>query len=93
MITTQDLNFILKKYFNNNLKVLTKISKLTQEQNFAYYHQIEKFLNRGRNQISNILAILEKDNLIERDKSHRPQKIFLTRTGRELLERIKSFLI
>jgi len=91
MITNQNLNFILKKYFNNNLKTLTKINKLCRDKEFAYYHEIEQFLNRERNQVSTILHKLEADNLITRDKRHRPQKIFMTSSGRKLLEKIKSF--
>ncbi len=93
MINKQNIVSIVKKYCNNNLKTLAKISSLTHEHGFAYYRQIEEFLNRGKNQISNILAILEHDNLITRDKSHRPQKIFLTSTGKEVMEKIKSFFL
>ena len=90
MIPPQNFNRILKKYFNNNLKTLTKINKLCQEKEFAYYHEIEAFLNRGKNQITTILNKLERDFLITRDK-HRPQKIFITSTGKELLDKIRSF--
>ena len=66
------LNLLMKKYLNNNLKTLAKIHKLTKEKGFAYYSEIEAYLNRGRNQISTILAKLETDNLIHREKDRRP---------------------
>lgn len=90
MIAPQNFNLILKKYFNNNLKTLTKINKLCQKNEFAYYYEIEAFLNRGRNQVTIILNKLEGDLLITRD-NHRPQKIFITSTGIKLLEKIKSY--
>ena len=39
-------------------------------------------------QISTILSKLEADNLIRREKIHRPQKIYLTLTGKELIHTI-----
>ncbi len=90
MIAPQNFNSILKKYLNNNLRTLNKINKLCQEKEYAYYHEIEEFLNRGRNQVTTILNKLEADSLITRD-NHRPQKIFMTSTGKQLLEKIQSF--
>lgn len=89
---TQDINFLVKKYINNNLKVLAKIYKLFQGKGFAFYQEIEEYLNRGRNQVSSILLKLDTDNLIIREKNHRPQKICLTPLGKQLMERIIHIL-
>ena len=84
---------LVKKYLNNNLRVLAKIQKLSKKNNgYAYYHEIEAYLNRGRNQISSILKKLEIDDLIRREKEKRPQKIFLTSSGEELLKTILTEL-
>ena len=82
------VNILLKKYLNNNLKTLAKIRKLSKEKGYAYYSEIEEYLNRGRNQVSTILFKLEKDNIIRREKYHRPQKIFLTSIGKKLIQTI-----
>lgn len=82
------INLLLKKYLNNNLKTLAKIHKLSKEKGYAYYSEIEEYLNRGRNQVSTILSKLENDNLISREKNHRPQKIFLTHKGEKLIQTI-----
>jgi len=74
-------NLIFKKYFNNNLQVLAKVYQLNKEKGFAYYSDIEDFLNRGSNQISAILGKLERDNLIKRERKVRPQKIFIQCAG------------
>lgn len=76
-------SFILRKYYNNGLKALVYLNR---QKGVAYYSDIESFLNRGRNQVSTILSKLENDNLIRREKKQRPQKIFLTPTGEELLQ-------
>lgn len=88
----QDINFLVKKYINNNLKTLAKIYNLIKERGFAYYSEIEKYLNRGRNQVSSILLKLDTDNLIIREKDHRPQKIYLTPLGKQLMEYIIQIL-
>jgi len=88
----QPITLLVKKYFNNNLKALAKIIKLSKQNGFAYYHEIKKYLNRERNQVSTILGKLENDNLITRDKDHRPQKIFPTLAGKELLKKIVDLL-
>lgn len=60
----QPIALLVKKYFNNNLKALAKIIKLSEQNKFTYYYEIERYLNRERNQVSTILSKLEKDNLI-----------------------------
>jgi len=83
------INSLIKKFINNNLKVLVKIRELCDEKKgFAYYSEIENYLNRGRNQISSILGKLEHDNLITREKIVRPQKISISSTGEKLLKTI-----
>ncbi|MHA2036856.1 MAG: winged helix DNA-binding protein, partial [Promethearchaeota archaeon] len=77
---------------NSNLKVLAQIDKLITKNNSAYYSDIESYLNRGRNQISAILTKLENDDLIQRIKEKRPQRIMLTESGRELLKTIRKEL-
>lgn len=84
----QEINFLMKKYLTNNLKTLAKIYNLTQVKEFVYYHEIEEYLNRGRNQVSTLLSKLEDDKLIMREKNHRPQKIYLTSLGKQLVESI-----
>ena len=86
------VNLLLKEYLNNNFKTLAKIHKLSKEKGYAYYSEIEEYLNRGRNQISTILLKLEEDNLIRREKNHRPQKIYLTLAGKELIQVVLSIL-
>ena len=82
------IDLLLKKYLNNNLKTLAKIHNLSKEKGYAYYSEIEEYLNRGRNQISTIFSKLEKDNVIQREKDHRPQKIILTSIGKKLIQKI-----
>ena len=65
---------LIKKYLNNNLRVLAKIQKLIRKNNSVYYSDIEFYLNRGRNQVSAILAKLEGDNLIKREKKKDPKR-------------------
>lgn len=84
----QSIYFLVKKYLNNNLRTLVRIQKVSQKKGFAYYHEIEQYLNRGRNQISTILKKLENDLLITRVKDHRPQKIDLTLLGKQVIEAI-----
>lgn len=79
-------SFILRKYFNNGLRTLIRIQYLSKQKGSAYYPEVEQHLNRGRNQVSTILSKLEKDNLVWRKKHKRPQKIFLTPAGEELLQ-------
>lgn len=78
-------SFLLRKYFNNGLRTLIQVKNLNERKGVAYYSEIETCLNRGRNQVSTILSKLEFDNLIRREKNIRPQKIFLTPLGEELL--------
>jgi len=83
------INSLVRKFINNNLRVLVKIRELCDEKKgFAYYSEIENYLNRGRNQISSILGKLERDNLIKREKKVRPQKIYISNTGAKLLKTI-----
>ena len=56
------ITLLVKKYFNNNLKVLAKIIRLSEQNGFAYYHEIENYLNRERNHVSTILSKLENVN-------------------------------
>ena len=87
------ISSLVKKYLNNNLKVLVKIQKLSKKNNgYAYYHEIEAYLNRGRNQVSAILTKLENDRTIRREKERRPQKIILTDSGEQLLKTIRTEL-
>jgi len=86
------VNLLLKKYLNNNLKTLAKIHKLSKEKGYAYYSEIEDYLNRGRNQVSTILSKLETDDLIRREKENRPQRIFITSRGRNLIQAIANEL-
>ena len=79
---------LVKKYLNNNVRVLSKIYKLSKGKETVYYSDIESYLNRGKNQISLILSKLESDNLISRNKENRPQKIVLTSMGENLMEAI-----
>ncbi len=85
--------FICSSNFNNNLRTLVKIQKLSHDKGFAHYHEIEHYLNRGRNQISTILKKLENDLLITGDKNHRPQRIFLTLLGKQVIEAILKELL
>lgn len=82
------VNSLVKKYLNNNLRVLAKIHKLSKKNSTVFYSEIEGFLNRGRNQVSSILKKLELDELIKRNKKIRPQQIKLTSTGIELIKSI-----
>lgn len=86
------INSLIKKFINNNLKALVKIQKLCEKNGFTYYSEVEAYLNRGRNQVSSILGKLEADNLIQRDKKNRPQKIYITKTGEKLLKHILTEL-
>ncbi|KKL65733.1 hypothetical protein LCGC14_2152070 [marine sediment metagenome] len=86
------VNPLVKKYLKNNLRVLAMIYKLSKRNGFTYYSEIETYLNRGRNQVSFILAKLEVDKLIRRERDKRPQKIILTNTGEELLKTILNEL-
>jgi Mn-dependent DtxR family transcriptional regulator len=83
---------LVKKYLNNNLRVLAQIDKLSWKNNSVYYSDIESYLNRGRNQVSAILTKLENDKLIKREKKRRPQKIILTDSGKQLLKTIRNEL-
>ena len=85
-------NYLLKKYFNNNLRVLAKIQKLSEQNGHALFQEIEVYLNRSKNHISNVLSKLENDNIIRREKKKRPQKIYLTEIGQELLNVILNKL-
>ena len=86
------VNLLLKEYLNNNFKTLAKIHKLSKEKGYAYYSEIEEYLDRGRNQVSTILSTLEKDDTIRREKDHRHQKIFLTPTGEKLIHTVLNEL-
>jgi Mn-dependent DtxR family transcriptional regulator len=81
---------LVKKYLNNNLRVLAQIDKLSRKNNSVFYSDIETYLNRGRNQVTSILTKLENDNLIKREKEKRPQKINLTSSGKQLLVNIRA---
>ena len=83
---------LVKKYLNNNLRVLSRIYKLSKGDETVFYSDIESYLNRGKNQISLILSKLESDDLISRNKENRPQKIVLTSMGKKLMEAILNIL-
>ena len=81
-------NSLFKKYWNNNLRVLAKIQKLSKQNGHALFQEIEVYLNRSKNHISNVLSKLENDNIIRREKNKRPQRIYLTEIGQKLLSEI-----
>lgn len=82
------INSLVKKYINNNLRVLAKIHKMSKQGKETYFSDIESYLNRERNQISNVLTKLEKEDLITREKKKRPQRLIITENGKQLLKAI-----
>ncbi len=83
---------LVKKYLNNNVRVLNRIYKLSKGNETVYYSDIESYLKRGKNQVSLILSKLESDGLISRNKVNRPQKIILTSMGEKVMEAILNIL-
>ena len=82
------INSLVKKYINNNLRVLAKIDKMSKQGKEIYFSDIESYLNRERNQISNVLKRLENEDLIRREKKKRFQRLIITENGKQLLKTI-----
>jgi len=81
-------NSLVKKYISNNLRVLAKIHKMNKLGEKTYFSDIESYLNREKNQVSNVLGKLEKEDLIKREKKMRPQRLIITESGKLLLKAI-----
>ncbi|KKK53427.1 hypothetical protein LCGC14_3094890 [marine sediment metagenome] len=92
MMLNLEIRQLFKKYLNHNIVALHQIYKSCSEKREIFFSEIEKTLNRSKNQVSAVLLKLENDNLITREKDHRPQKIKITTSGDNLIKTILDFL-
>ncbi|MHA2036414.1 MAG: hypothetical protein ACW972_01720 [Promethearchaeota archaeon] len=92
MLKSSKLEELEEKYLNRLLRTLVFVVHKSKEHKFITLRELRYNLKRSCTNLSNILKILEKDNLLKRT-STRPKNVFPTKLGKQLLKRIENIII
>ncbi len=92
MLKSSKLEELEEKYLNRLLRTLIYVVHRSKEHKFVTLRDLRYNLKRSGTNLSNILKILERDNLLNRS-STRPKKVFPTKLGKQLLRRIENIII
>jgi DNA-binding MarR family transcriptional regulator len=84
MLKSSKLEELEEKYLNRLLRTLVFVVHKSKEHKFITLRELRYNLKRSCTNLSNILKILEKDNLLKRT-STRPKNVFPTKLGKQLL--------
>ncbi|MFW9825947.1 MAG: hypothetical protein ACFFE4_23610 [Candidatus Thorarchaeota archaeon] len=91
MFNTTKLEELENKYFNRLLRTLVIVINRSKESKFITLKELRVSLEKSYTNLSNILKILERDNLLKRT-STRPKKVYPTKLGKQLLKRIENVI-
>jgi DNA-binding MarR family transcriptional regulator len=89
MLKSTKLGELEKKYLNRLLRTLVIVVHRSNEHKFVSLKELRETLKRNCTNLSNILKILERDNLLKRT-STRPKQVYATKLGKQLLKRIED---
>ncbi|MFX1454180.1 MAG: hypothetical protein ACFFDB_02275 [Promethearchaeota archaeon] len=92
MLNSTKLDELENKYFNRLLRTLVIVIQRSNESKFITLKELRVSLDKSCTNLSNILKILERDNLLKRT-STRPKKVYPTKLGKQLLKRIENIII
>ncbi|MHA2283833.1 MAG: hypothetical protein ACXAC5_23565 [Promethearchaeota archaeon] len=91
MLKSSKLEELEEKYLNRLLRTLVIVVHRSNEHKFISLKELRENLKRSCTNLSNILKILEKDNLLKRT-STRPKQFYSTKLGKQLLKRIEDII-
>ena len=91
MLKSTKLDELEKKYLNRLLRTLITVVHRSNEHKFVSLKDLRRTLERSCTNLSNILKILERDNLLKRT-STRPKQVYPTKLGKQLLRRIEEII-
>jgi len=92
MLKSAKLEELEEKYLNRLLRTLVIVVRGSNEHEFVFLKDLREILKRSCTNLSNVLKILERDNLLKRS-STRPKKVYPTKLGKQLLKRIEDTII